>query len=176
MTTLEVLKMGNPGLRTVCKKVVETDICSDEFQTFLKDMVNTMREKNGVGIAAPQVGVSKRVFAMEVANNPRYPGRDSFPLVIIINPEIRILSNDTLDSWEGCLSIPGIRGQLKRAEHIELSGVDSHGNLYREQLTGFPAIVAQHEMDHLNGILFIDRMTDLKTLSFEAEFDQFWNK
>lgn len=167
MTTLEVLKMGHPILREVCLNVEENVIYSEKFQIFLDELVATMRASDGVGIAAPQVGVLQRVFVIEVNDNPRYSNRDSFELLIIINPEVKILPGPTVDSWEGCLSIPGIRGRLKRADRIELKGLDRNGKPYQRILTGFPAIVAQHELDHLNGILFIDRMTDLKSLSFE---------
>lgn len=167
MTTLEVLKMGHPILREVCLNVEENVIYSEKFQIFLDELVATMRASDGVGIAAPQVGVLQRVFVIEVDDNPRYLNRDSFELLIIINPEVKILPGPTVDSWEGCLSIPGIRGRLKRADRIELKGLDRNGKPYQRILTGFPAIVAQHELDHLNGILFIDRMTDLKSLSFE---------
>lgn len=167
MTTLEVLKMGHPILREVCLNVEENVIYSEKFQIFLDELVATMRASDGVGIAAPQVGVLQRVFVIEIDDNPRYLNRDSFELLIIINPEVKILPGPTVDSWEGCLSIPGIRGRLKRADRIELKGLDRNGKPYQRILTGFPAIVAQHELDHLNGILFIDRMTDLKSLSFE---------
>lgn len=167
MTTLEVLKMGHPKLREVCLNVEENVIYSEKFQIFLDELVATMRASDGVGIAAPQVGVLQRVIVIEVNDNPRYLNRDFFELLIIINPEIKILPGPTVDSWEGCLSIPGIRGRLKRADRIELKGLDRNGKPYHRILTGFPAIVAQHELDHLNGILFIDRMTDLKSLSFE---------
>lgn len=161
--------MGHPILREVCLNVEENVIYSEKFQIFLDELVATMRASDGVGIAAPpQVGVLQRVFVIEVDDNPpRYLNRDSFELLIIINPEIKILPGPTVDSWEGCLSIPGIRGRLKRADRIELKGLDRNGKPYQRILTGFPAIVAQHELDHLNGILFIDRMTDLKSLSFE---------
>lgn len=159
--------MGHPILREVCLNVEENVIYSEKFQIFLDELVATMRASDGVGIAAPQVGVLQRVFVIEVDDNPRYLNRDSFELLIIINPEVKILPGPTVDSWEGCLSIPGIRGRLKRADRIELKGLDRNGKPYQRILTGFPAIVAQHELDHLNGILFIDRMTDLKSLSFE---------
>lgn len=167
MTTLEVLKMGHPKLREVCSSVEKNAIHSEKFQIFLDELTATMRASDGVGIAAPQVGVLQRVFVIEVDDNPRYLNKNSFELLIIINPEIKILPGPTVDSWEGCLSIPGIRGRLKRADRIELKGLDRNGKAYQKILTGFPAIVAQHELDHLNGILYIDRMTDLKSLSFE---------
>lgn len=162
--------MGNPVLREKCLPVAPDEIGSQDFQDFIDDLIETMQEEDGAGIAAPQVGLLKRLFVIEMDSNPRYPDQQNFPLTVVINPRIRRLSEETTDSWEGCLSIPGIRGRLKRYQHVELSGLDRYGEKLQMVLDGFPAIVAQHELDHLDGILFIDRMDDLKTLSFESEF------
>ncbi|MAU71752.1 MAG: peptide deformylase [Pseudozobellia sp.] len=174
MASLEVIRMGNPNLRKVCETVEIEEIQRPEFQTFLKNLVSTMRVKNGVGIAAPQVDVLKRVFVIEIEDNPRYPNRVNFPIVIAINPEIEVISDQKIDSWEGCLSIPGIRGQLKRHQKIRLKALNEDGENFELELENFPAIVAQHELDHLNGVLFIDRMEDLKTLAFEEEYNSYW--
>ena len=173
MKILDVIKMGNPVLRESSKPVGD-ELRSSEFQNFIDDLVHTMRTYNGVGIAAPQVGVSKRIFSIEVANNPRYPGKEAFPLCIVINPEIEFLDTKLIDSWEGCLSIPKIRGKLKRREKVLLKGLDREGNPFEEQLQGFPAIIAQHELDHLDGKLFIDRMESMETLSFQSEYEKYW--
>lgn len=175
MAILEIVKMGNPILRETSLKV-EDSITSIRFQQFLDDLIATMRMHNGVGIAAPQVGILKRVFTMEIHNNSRYPGEASFPLMVAINPEITYLSNEVVDSWEGCLSIPNIRGKLKRYTHIRLTAYNKAGKRYKTELKGFAAIVAQHELDHLNGVLLIDRMDNMKTLTFKEEYDKFWNK
>lgn len=175
MSTLEVIKMGNPLLRSVCQPVTNDEIASQEFQAFIDSLILTMQEEDGAGIAAPQVGILKRLFVIEMDGNKRYPDEDNFPMTVIINPEIKILSNEITDSWEGCLSIPGIRGKLKRSKQVQLSGVDRHGEPFEKILDGFPAIVAQHELDHLNGILFIDRMKTMETLTFEEEYSKYWN-
>ena len=174
MSVLEVTKMGNPVLRKVCKSVKVSKIKTKKFQKFIDNMVETMRDENGAGIAAPQVDVKQRVFVMEVQENPRYPNKESFPLVVAINPELKSIGKKKVDSWEGCLSIPGIRGCLKRHAKVELKAFDRNGKAYTMKLKGFAAVVAQHELDHLNGTLFIDRMKSMETLAFQAEFEEYW--
>lgn len=174
MAVLEVIKLGNPLLREVSQNVAMEELTSKEFQQFIDDLIETMRAADGAGIAAPQVGILKRVFGMEMKDNPRYPDKETFPLSVIINPEIEFLSKEQTDSWEGCLSIPGIRGRLERFEHIKLTGLNRNGQKFETELNGFEAIVAQHELDHLNGILFIDRMDSMKTLAFQKEFETYW--
>lgn len=175
MAILEVLKMGNPLLRKVALSVAIERIGLTDFQTLIDDLVETMRSEKGVGIAAPQVGLLERVFCMEVNENARYPDKEPFSLFIAINPEIEFLSEEQIDSWEGCLSIPGIRGCLKRYKHIKLTGFDRHGRAIEIELKDFAAIIAQHELDHLNGILFIDRLLSMETLSFQEEYEKYWN-
>ena len=173
MAVQQVVKMGNPILREKSLEVKET-ILSESFQRFLANLIDTMRVANGAGIAAPQVGILKRVFVMEMVANTRYPNKESFPLYVAINPTIEFLSADLVDSWEGCLSIPNIRGMLKRHNHIKLTAYNIKGEKYEAELKGFAAIVAQHELDHLNGILLIDRMDNMKTLSFQEEYEKYW--
>ena len=175
MAVLEVIKMGNPLLRKVSQAVEPKEITSPDFQKFLADLVETMRAESGAGIAAIQVGALKRVFAMEMKKNDRYPDKGSFSLTTVINPEIEPLSSEEVEGWEGCLSIPGIRGRLKRYKKVKLSGYDSNGEKFERVLDDFSAIVAQHELDHLNGILLIDRMPNMKTLTFQEEYDKYWN-
>lgn len=174
MSVLEVIKMGNPRLREVCSPISSSEINTPEFQKFVDDLIETQRAEDGAGIAAPQVDVLKRIFTMEMKENPRYPNKKSFPLVFAINPEIEPISNTKIESWEGCLSIPGIRGWLPRYEQIRLKALDRFGKPFTIALDGFAAIVAQHELDHLNGILLIDRMESMKTLSFQKEFEKYW--
>lgn len=175
MAVLEVIKMGNPLLRKVSEAVEPNEITSPGFQKFIVDLIETMRAESGAGIAAIQVGVLKRVFAMEMKKNDRYPDKGSFSLTTVINPEIEPLSSEEVEGWEGCLSIPGIRGRLKRYKKIKLSGFDTNGEKFKTVLDDFSAIVAQHELDHLNGILLIDRMPNMETLTFQEEYDKYWN-
>lgn len=165
--------MGHPTLREISLPLSKEEIQTKETQKFIDDLIATMKSENGAGIAAPQVGILKRVFIMECRNNPRYPDKEEFPLSILINPEITFLGEDIIDSWEGCLSIPNIRGLLPRHKKVLLKGLDRNGEVYSKELEGFQAVVAQHELDHLDGVLFIDRMTDMKHLSFLAEYMRF---
>ena len=173
MAVCEVIKMGNPLLRSVSQPIA-IDASSEEFQNLVDHLIDTMRSKNGVGIAAPQIGILKRAFTMEVDSNSRYPEKESFSLVVAINPEITFLSDERVDSWEGCLSIPNIRGRLKRHKHIVLKAMDRNGTSFETELTGFAAIIAQHELDHLNGTLLIDRMENMETLTFQEEYEKYW--
>lgn len=173
MAVLDVLKMGNPLLREISIPIGD-ELKTPDFQQTIDDMLDTMRFQNGAGIAAPQVGILKRVFTMEVIENHRYPNKIPFPLYVAINPEIEVIDNTLVDSWEGCLSIPNIRGKLKRYKRILLTATDRHGNNYQEELSDFAAIVAQHELDHLNGTLLIDRMDSMETLTFQEEYDKYW--
>jgi len=174
MNRLSVIKMGHPNLRNSSQPIPLDQIQLSETQKFIDNLIATMRAEDGAGIAAPQVDILKRIFVMEVDNNPRYPDKKSFPLTIAINPEIIPLGKEKVESWEGCLSIPNIRGKLMRWATVQLSAYDRNGQHYQKKLTGFAAVVAQHELDHLNGILFIDRMDDLTTLSFREEYQRFF--
>lgn len=174
MAKLPVVKMGNPLLRKRSEEVTLEEIQSEEFQKFIDDLIETMRDEHGAGIAAPQVGVLKRLFAIEMEKNPRYPDKESFPLGVAINPTIIAVDSDMQDSWEGCLSIPDIRGKLKRHSKIILNALDRTGKPFAKELSGFASVVTQHELDHLDGVLFIDRMKTMETLSFVEEFEEFW--
>lgn len=173
MAVLTVTKMGNPILRKVSKHIFQKEIETEKFQTFVDDLIETMRDEDGAGIAAPQVGELKRVFIMEVSDNPRYPDKEGFPLFVAVNPEIKPVGEKKVAGWEGCLSIPGIRGKTERCEKVMLKALDRLGKPYEVELSGFAAVVAQHELDHLNGVLFIDTMEDLSLLSFEEEFEKY---
>ncbi len=171
---LPVIKMGHPNLRKTAQPISTDQIQTPEYQQLIDNLITTMRAEDGAGIAAPQVDVLARIFVMEVDNNPRYPDKPSFPLLVAINPEIKPIGEEQLDSWEGCLSIPNIRGNLKRWAQVKITGYDRFGNFFEKELSDFASVVAQHELDHLNGVLFIDRMTDMKTLCFREEFERFY--
>jgi len=174
MPQLNIIKMGHPNLRKEAKLITADIIKSTLFQKFVDDLIFTMRKANGAGIAAPQVDALDRIFIMEMTENPRYPNKESFPLIVAINPTIKPLSDEKVDSWEGCLSIPGIRGRLLRYKNIRLMAQDRLGIPYEKELEGFAAIVAQHELDHLDGKLFIDRMDSMRYLAFESEYEQYF--
>lgn len=142
-----------------------------ELHTLLADMRDTMQALNGVGLAAPQIGVGLRVVIFEVAGNPRYPDAEAVPQTVLINPVLTPLSDAMEEGWEGCLSVPGMRGLVPRYTHLRYQGRDEFGAIIDRTVSGFHARVAQHECDHLDGILYPLRIRDLKNFGFnEALF------
>lgn len=140
-------------------------------------MVETMRDANGVGIAAPQVHVSKQIIVIEVSpENPRYPNHPAVPLMVLLNPMIRDHAETTGEGWEGCLSVPDLRGFVPRWTRVTISGLDRQGQVVEFDAEGFFARVIQHEVDHLNGKVFLDRLPDFKTLTHLREYEEFWKR
>ena len=174
MAILKVARLGHPVIRTPTEAVPKETITSPDFQRFLDDMVATMREYDGVGLAAPQVHVSKQVAVIEVHENRRYPGEKPIPLTVLINPRILSASKKQLDEWEGCLSVHEFRGRVPRAESLEVEAYNRKGEKVRFQAHGFFARVIQHECDHLAGKVFLDRMPTLATLTHLHEFVRYW--
>jgi peptide deformylase len=178
MSILKVARMGHPVLRTRAKPLDPGEIKSPRVQQLIDDMFETMQEYQGVGLAAPQVHYGLRLF---VAGFP--PRRDeedddeesNVPLMALINPEITMIGDDTVEDWEGCLSIPDVRGRVPRAREIDVKAYDRKGRRIQITARGFTARVIQHETDHLDGILFLDRMESLETLTFLDEFGRYWN-
>jgi peptide deformylase len=170
VATLEILRIGEPVLRAVAQPVTADELATPGFQRFIDDLVETMRAASGAGLAAPQVGVSRRVFCVEVHSNPRYPYKPDLDLRVLVNPELRLLSDETFGSYEGCLSVPDLRGLLPRAAEIEVSYTDREGAPIVEEIRGLSAGTFQHEQDHLDGILFVDRVEDTRTLATWAGF------
>ena len=163
--------MGHPTLRKKAKPLQMKDLTKVRFENLLSDMVDTLRDYGGVGLAAPQIDESLRVVIIEIRDkNLRYGLQELFPLTVFVNPEIELINSQTEGFWEGCLSIPGIRGYVERPQNISVSFIDELGQFGTLELHGFPATVLQHELDHLDGILYVDRMKDLHSLSFEDEW------
>lgn len=167
MTIQSVIKMGNPDLAV--HAVTVQDHSNPIVQATIRDMIDTMHARGGVGIAAPQIGVSLRIIVFGFDTNPRYPDEQPIPLTILINPVINVLSRVFIDGWEGCLSVPGLRGLVPRFKKIQYQGLDEHGKLISREAEGFHARVVQHECDHLNGILFPQRIHDLHNFGYEDE-------
>ncbi len=165
MAVRRVLKMGDPVLYRVAEPV--TEFGGAELAALIQDMFDTMAALNGAGLAAPQIGVSRRVVIFEVGANPRYPDAESVPATILINPQIEILGTATESGWEGCLSVPGLRGLVERPAHIRYTGCDRDGTPFTREVTGFHARVVQHECDHLDGVLYPMRLKDMRLLGFE---------
>lgn len=165
--------MGHPILRKMARELSESEITSSEIQTLIDDMIDTMHEYDGVGLAAPQVHQSLQIAVMEIQNNPRYPSKDDVPITVFINPKITILTKETMEVWEGCLSVAGLRGAVRRPNHIRLQAFGRQGEKIDREYEGFPAVCIQHETDHLFGKLFIDKVADPSKLAFLDEYRRY---
>jgi peptide deformylase len=179
MSILKVARMGHPVLRSRARAIDPADIRSPRIQKLIDDMFETMREYQGVGLAAPQVHESLRLFVAGFApqeDGPQEQDRsERIPLMAVINPEITPVGTATIEEWEGCLSIPEIRGRVPRVREISVRAYDHQGKRMELRSRGFMARVIQHETDHLDGVLFLDRMTSFKTLTFLEEFGRYWS-
>ena len=165
MAIRPVLKMGHPILRQVAAPVERFG--TSELEALLADMDDTMRAMNGAGLAAPQIGVSLRVVIFEVRSNPRYPQAEDVPYTVLVNPQLLPLDEAMEDGWEGCLSVPGLRGLVPRYRRLRYRGFDAEGRPIDRTVEGFHARVVQHEVDHLDGLLYPMRMRDLRDLGYE---------
>ena len=168
---LKIARMGHPVLREKAIAVDPAEIASTEFQDFIDSMLATMLEYEGVGLAAPQVHVSKRVVVFHEGAG-LVDGNDE-PVTALINPEVTPIGDDEASMWEGCLSVPGLRGRVTRPAAVRLRALDRTGRTIELELEEFDAVVAQHECDHLDGILYVDRLDSPQQLSFEKEFTRF---
>lgn len=166
-----VVKMGNAQLATPSLPVLNPENITPALQKIIQDMLDTMKERNGVGIAAPQIGCNQRIIIFGFEHNSRYPEAATVPFTILINPMITILSDELVDGWEGCLSVPGLRGLVPRYNKIEYTGYDHTGQEITRTAEGFHARVVQHECDHLDGILYPQRIKDLRFFGYEDELD-----
>jgi peptide deformylase len=169
MTIRPVLRMGDPQLLEVSKPVQQFD--TPELRELVADMIDTMRELNGAGLAAPQIGVQLRIVIFGFDENPRYPDAESVPFTVLINPKLTPIGNEMEEDWEGCLSVPGMRGLVPRYTQLRYEGLDAEGNVIDRTVTDFHARVVQHEVDHLDGILYPQRITDLRQFGFVEELD-----
>ena len=173
MSILKVARMGHPALRAKARPLEKAELKSAAVQKLIDDMIDTMVEYHGVGLAAPQVHEGLRIFvaSLDVEDDEK---RDSDPEPIaLINPEITVVGSDVVEDWEGCLSIPDVRGRVPRAREIRLRGLDRNGGRLELRAHDFPARVMQHETDHLDGVLFFDRMKSFESLTFLDEYSRF---
>jgi peptide deformylase len=167
----EILKMGDPRLLRVARPI--EDVRDPALKTIIADMYETMHAANGVGLAAPQIGIDLRLMIFGFDKSPRYPDEPPVPITTLINPWLEVLAGDTAEDWEGCLSVPGMRGMVPRATHIRYGGTLEGGETFALEAHGFHARVFQHEFDHLNGILYPQRITDMTKFGFiEALFPE----
>ena len=166
MAVREILKMGDPRLLRVAQPVREFG--TSELQALVADMLDTMAAADGAGLAAPQIGVDLQLVVFGFEHNARYPEAPEVPLTVLINPLIEPLGDELVDGWEGCLSVPGLRGVVPRHARIRYRGVDAHGRAIEREVEDFHARVVQHECDHLVGRLYPTRMTDLTRFGFTS--------
>lgn len=169
MSILKVAKMGHPVLREKARAVDKSELKSPAVQHFIDSLIDTMHEYTGVGLAAPQVHESLRVFVAMLNADDNGEG----DALVFVNPELTVTGDQTVEGWEGCLSIPDIRGRVPRAQHIVVSALDRHGKRFELKLQDFSARVVQHENDHLDGVLFFDRMKTMESLTFLEEFSRY---
>ena len=160
----DVLKMGDPRLLERSQEV--TQFGTAELEALLRDMRDPMAHLNGAGLAAPQIGVGLRVVIFGVKANPRYPGVEEVPDTVLINPVLTPLSDELEEGWEGCLSVPGMRGVVPRYKRLKYSGFDEHGQRFEREVSDFHARVVQHEVDHLDGVLYPMRIRDFTKFGF----------
>jgi peptide deformylase len=172
MAILKVARIGHPVVRGTARDLDEKEIKSRELQRLIDDMIETMHEYDGVGLAAPQIHVPLRLAVLEVpASDAR--ARDAVPQTVLVNPQVTFLGDEKATMYEGCLSIPDLRGLVPRYRRLRLSALDRKGKPYEIEAVDFHARVIQHECDHLDGTVYIDRMEGLRTLSFLREFERY---
>jgi peptide deformylase len=167
MAVRPILRMGDPFLKRVAVPV--TEFSTPGLRELVEDMLDTMRANDGAGLAAVQIGVPLRVVVFEVAHNPRYPDAASVPLTVLVNPELEFLSDEREAGWEGCLSVPGLRGLVPRYKRLRYRGFDELGQPLDRTVSDFHARVVQHECDHLDGILYPQRIEDMTSFGFQDE-------
>ena len=182
MALRKIAQMGEPVLRAETRELTLAELATAEVQTLIDDMIETMHDADGAGIAAPQVYESLRLCVMELHGNPRYPTLPALPLTVLVNPVVTPLvpnpeapaEVDSIFMYEGCLSVAGIRGRVQRPRKVKVTALDRVGQPFEMVLEGPLASVIQHETDHLHGIVYVDRMRDLSTLTHLAEWNKHW--
>jgi len=181
MTIRKIAQLGEPVLRRVARDITREELRTAEFSRLLDDIVDTLRDADGAGLAAPQIYESVRLVAVEVRSNPRYPQAEAIDLTLLVNPRVTALAStptndltndNTIQVYEGCLSVPGLRGRVQRPRKVAVEALDPSGNPVHMIWEGFRAAVIQHEVDHLDGVVFLDRV-DPQTLTFLREFERY---
>ncbi len=173
MAIREIIRMGHPTLRQQARPVTPDELASVELKLLVHDMIETLHHAGGVGLAAPQINVPIRLAIIEITGGAsRYGDIPTIPLTVFVNPEVEVLDPATAGYWEGCLSVPGLRGFVERPQHVRVHALDLAGEPQQLELRGFLATVFQHEFDHLDGTLYIDHITDTRQLVFETELER----
>jgi peptide deformylase len=176
MAILKVARMGHPVLRTRARELERAELKQASVQTLIDDMIETMHEYHGVGLAAPQIHAGVRIFVAAIKPDDEEPLPPDAEPMVFVNPVIAPVAPELVEDWEGCLSIPDLRGRVPRMRAIKVSGLDRSGEKIEIASHDFPARVIQHETDHLDGVLFLDRMRSFGTLSYLDEYQRYWTK
>lgn len=172
MAIRKIATIGHPVLRQVAREVTQEELRSAEVQTFIDDLVETMHDANGAGLAANQVYEPIRICAIEIRNNPRYPYKPNYPLTVLVNPVVTPTTDDTFLNYEGCLSVPNLRGEVRRFTAVHVKALDRDGKALDFSVKGLTAGTFQHEVDHLDGKVFLDRVEDTRSLATWADFER----
>ncbi len=173
MAIRKIATIGHPVLREIARPLGKDELLSPKIQGFIDDLIETMFDANGAGIAANQVYEPIRVCALCVKDNPRYPYKPNIPLTVLVNPALQRLSDETFLNYEGCLSVPNLRGEAPRSVHARVQAWDRHGNELDFEVKGLTAGTYQHEVDHLDGMLFVDRVVDTRSLCTWQDFERY---
>lgn len=171
MAIRKIAQIGHPVLRQVAREISRDELASPAMQQFIDDLIETMRDADGAGLAANQVYEPVRICAIEVRNNPRYPYKPQIPLTILVNPKLTPVDGEMFSNFEGCLSVPNLRGRVQRNVHVRVQAWDRHGTAIDEVVHGLKAGTYQHEVDHLDGTIFVDR-ADPRTMATWTEFER----
>lgn len=172
MATLTIVRLGHPSLRTPAQAVSKQDIGTPQLERLIDDLVETMHGASSVGLSAPQIGIGQQIFVYEIPDHPEVPG-DAVPLKVILNPMLVAQPGRLVYDWEGCTSVPDLRGLVPRHPAVRIRGLDRHGDAVDYVASGLEGRIIQHEYDHLNGMVFLDRMRDLRSLAFSAEWQEY---
>lgn len=168
-----ICRMGNPVLRETAREISRDYLVSDEFRQLVVDLRDSMKHYGGIGIAAPQIGVSLQVAIIELESLNRYGEEVNLPFTVFVNPKLELLTDESQGFWEGCLSVPGLRGFVERPKRLRVSFLNEKGVEKEIVAEGFLATVIQHELDHLFGVLYVDRIKDMRLLTYQEEYDQY---
>jgi peptide deformylase len=170
VTLLKIAQIGNPVLRERARELTREELAMDETQTFIDDLIETMRDANGAGLAAIQVYRPVRICALEVDDNPRYPYKPNVPLTVLVNPVIESIGDESFENYEGCLSVPNMRGLVTRHASIRVRAMKRDGSDFDETISGVTAGTYQHEVDHLDGVIFVDRVENKQSFCTWEEY------
>lgn len=173
MPVRPIIRLGHPALRTPAEPVDPERLAAPETQSLIDDMLETMLAEGGVGLAAPQLGIGLQLFVYAAVDPDRPTPEEEPELAVLVNPAIEPVSGELVYDWEGCLSIPDLRGLVPRHPEVRVHALDRHGQTISERVDGYAARIIQHEYDHLNGIVFLDRMRDLRSLAFSDEWAEY---